>query len=174
VFQALAGRIKTSALDGKVTLDKRGDARQLSLANSKLAWRFFSPSLRRTSQVFYGGKTAKHMNVHRLVGYVDQHDDHLPLLTVRETLQFSQTSMVDSRLATPELKEVMDMRVENLLRILGLSNAADTILGNDLLRGVSGGERKRVTVAEMLTGTYRCLFFGQLPVDVSSFCLFCS
>jgi len=42
--------------------------------------------------------------------------------------------------------------MEILLRTLGLSNAADTFVGNAIVRGVSGGERKRVTSAEMLVG----------------------
>ena len=44
------------------------------------------------------------------------------------------------------------VRMEILLRTLGLSNAADTMVGNTIVRGVSGGERKRVTSAEMLVG----------------------
>ena len=44
------------------------------------------------------------------------------------------------------------VRLEILLRTLGLSNAADTLVGNAAVRGVSGGERKRVTSAEMLVG----------------------
>ena len=44
------------------------------------------------------------------------------------------------------------VRMEILLRTLGLSNAADTMVGNAIVRGVSGGERKRVTSAEMLVG----------------------
>ena len=66
--------------------------------------------------------------------------------------------------------------MEILLRTLGLSNAADTMVGNSIVRGVSGGERKRVTSAEMLVGpkvlsdafrTSCSLRFGrQLPCSV--------
>jgi ABC-type multidrug transport system ATPase subunit len=42
--------------------------------------------------------------------------------------------------------------MEVLLRTLGLSRVADTLVGNNLIRGISGGERKRVTSAEMLVG----------------------
>ncbi len=44
------------------------------------------------------------------------------------------------------------VRLEILLRTLGLSNVADTMVGSAAVRGVSGGERKRVTSAEMLVG----------------------
>lgn len=111
-------------------------------------------------QVWYGGKTSAEINVHRLVGYVDQRDNHLPLLTVKETLEFALECMSDAQSMSPELQAVTANRVDTILRMIGLSNAADTILGDDLLRGVSGGERKRVTIAEMMMGVYRCLFFG--------------
>ena len=45
-----------------------------------------------------------------------------------------------------------EVRLEILLRTLGLSNAADTLIEDAVVRGVSGGERKRVTSAEMLVG----------------------
>lgn len=44
------------------------------------------------------------------------------------------------------------VKLEMLLRTMGLARVADTMVGNALLRGVSGGERKRVTSAEMLVG----------------------
>lgn len=40
------------------------------------------------------------------------------------------------------------LQVQLILRILGLYNAKDTIVGNNDLRGVSGGERRRVTLGE--------------------------
>jgi len=44
------------------------------------------------------------------------------------------------------------VRMEILMRVVGLARVADTKVGNALVRGVSGGERKRVTSAEMLVG----------------------
>ena len=45
------------------------------------------------------------------------------------------------------------VRTEVVIRLLGIQNCVDTVVGNAYLRGVSGGERKRVTSAEMLVGT---------------------
>jgi ABC-type multidrug transport system ATPase subunit len=112
-------------------------------------------------KVWYCGKTSTEINVHRLVGYVDQRDNHLPLLTVKETLEFALECMSDTKSMSPEFQAATASRVDTILRIIGLTNAADTILGDDLLRGVSGGERKRVTIAEMMMGVYRCVFFGE-------------
>jgi ABC-type multidrug transport system ATPase subunit len=45
------------------------------------------------------------------------------------------------------------VKTEVIIRLLGIQNCVDTVVGNAYLRGVSGGERKRVTSAEMLVGT---------------------
>jgi ABC-type multidrug transport system ATPase subunit len=47
--------------------------------------------------------------------------------------------------------------VEDTLQLLSLKNCADTVVGNDLLRGISGGEKKRVTVGEGLLTNARVL-----------------
>ncbi len=52
------------------------------------------------------------------------------------------------------------MQVENLLRLLKLAKAQHTILGDNLNRGVSGGERKRVTIAEMILGQSKVVVLG--------------
>ena len=44
------------------------------------------------------------------------------------------------------------VKTELIIRLLGIHNCVDTVVGNAYLRGVSGGERKRVTSAEMLVG----------------------
>ena len=44
------------------------------------------------------------------------------------------------------------VRTEVIIRLLGIQNCVDTVVGNAYIRGVSGGERKRVTSAEMLVG----------------------
>jgi ABC-type multidrug transport system ATPase subunit len=47
------------------------------------------------------------------------------------------------------------------MQMLRLSGCLDTIIGDDVIRGVSGGEKKRVTLAEMLVNnTMRVLLMG--------------
>ena len=42
---------------------------------------------------------------------------------------------------------------EYMLRMLGLEPCADIVVGNQLARGISGGQRKRVTCGEMLVSS---------------------
>lgn len=45
-----------------------------------------------------------------------------------------------------------------LLRMLNITHTKNTLVGNEFVRGVSGGERKRVSIAEMMaTGTFPVL-----------------
>ncbi|OQV04384.1 hypothetical protein CLAIMM_09274 [Cladophialophora immunda] len=78
-------------------------------------------------------------------------DHHFPHLTVKQTLEFA------AALRTPSNRIISESRKENIRRltsivmaICGLSHTGNTKVGNDYIRGVSGGERKRVSIAEMM------------------------
>ncbi|KAL5766301.1 hypothetical protein ACOSP7_016918 [Xanthoceras sorbifolium] len=73
--------------------------------------------------------------------YVAQEDNLLPLLTVKETLMFS----AKFRLKSVSKKE-KEERVESLMYELGLKHVADSFVGDEENRGISGGERKRVSI----------------------------
>lgn len=77
----------------------------------------------------------------KICGFVAQEDDLLPLLTVKETLLFS----ADFRLKEMSTKEKKE-RVESLMQELGLLHVADSFVGDEENRGISGGERKRVSI----------------------------
>ncbi|TYJ37544.1 hypothetical protein E1A91_A05G383700v1 [Gossypium mustelinum] len=74
--------------------------------------------------------------------YVMQDDLLFPMLTVEETLMFA----AEFRLPRTSSKSKKKMRVQVLIDQLGLRNAAKTIIGDEGHRGVSGGERRRVSI----------------------------
>uniref|UniRef100_A0A0R0KQH1 ABC transporter domain-containing protein n=1 Tax=Glycine max TaxID=3847 RepID=A0A0R0KQH1_SOYBN len=55
-----------------------------------------------------------------------------------------------------------------VLRILGLETCADTIIGNEMLRGISGGQKKRLTTGEMLVGPTKALFMDEISTGLDS------
>lgn len=59
-------------------------------------------------------------------------------------------------------------KVEQTLRVLGLSRCQDTIVGNALLRGISGGEKKRLTTAEMTGGQVNVLLMDSISTGLDS------
>ena len=88
----------------------------------------------------------------RLIPYVSASDaSHSPVLTVRETLKFA----ADCVAADGQT----DRRVDRLLELLGLDHVADTVVGDDNLRGISGGQKRRVTVGEMMMDTQNTAVF---------------
>ncbi|XVE96793.1 hypothetical protein REPUB_Repub02eG0253800 [Reevesia pubescens] len=74
--------------------------------------------------------------------YVMQDDVLFPMLTVEETLMFS----AEFRLPRSLSKEKKKARVQALIDQLGLRNAENTVIGDEGHRGVSGGERRRVSI----------------------------
>lgn len=80
-----------------------------------------------------------------------QDDIHHPTLTVKNTLDFALKLKTPGKLLPEQTKEtfVDDVR-SMLLKMLNISHTENTLVGNEFVRGVSGGEKKRVSIAEML------------------------
>ncbi|KAK6606114.1 ABC transporter CDR4-like protein 4 [Botrytis cinerea] len=83
--------------------------------------------------------------------YNQEVDKHFPHLTVGETLEFAasvrtpQQRLVEGTTRSAWAKHMTKV----VMAIYGLSHTYNTKVGNDFVRGVSGGERKRVSIAEM-------------------------
>ncbi|KAH7488924.1 ABC transporter G family member 37 [Phytophthora ramorum] len=96
-------------------------------------------------------------------------DNHIPTLTVRETFKFADMCVNGRPEDQPEeMREIAALRTELMLQILGLENCADTVVGDALLRGVSGGERKRVTVGEVLVGGQSLFLCDEISTGLDS------
>nr|ABR17189.1 unknown [Picea sitchensis] len=78
----------------------------------------------------------------RRIGFVTQDDVLFPHLTVRETLTY--TALL--RLPRTLTKHQREQRAQEVVRELGLERCQDTIIGGNFVRGISGGERKRVCI----------------------------
>jgi ATP-binding cassette subfamily G (WHITE) protein 2 (SNQ2) len=81
--------------------------------------------------------------------YVDEDDVHYPSLKVKHTLDFALRLRKPSN-DTQTPKAFSQEMTKKLVDSLGISHTLDTIVGNSFVRGVSGGERKRVSLAEAL------------------------
>ena len=80
------------------------------------------------------------------IGFVTQDDRLFPHLTVYETLVYSALL----RLPASMTREQKVQQAEITIRGLGLTRCRDTIIGGPLVRGISGGERKRVSIGHEL------------------------
>ena len=90
------------------------------------------------------------------VQYCPEDDIHFPTLTVAETLLFAaKTRTPRNRLEGQKRADFERHLVKILLNVFGLDKVADTKVGDAYIRGISGGQKKRVSLAEVLAT--RCL-----------------
>ncbi|GJP46570.1 hypothetical protein CLOM_g5840 [Closterium sp. NIES-68] len=113
---------------------------------------------RRSGSVELDGAVVRGSTMRRMSAYVMQDDLMFPALTVRETLMFAAELRLSARGVTREEKE---RKVESLLELLGLTKVADSLIGNESQRGVSGGERKRVAIGVEMVSDPRILFLDE-------------
>ncbi|KAI9091503.1 P-loop containing nucleoside triphosphate hydrolase protein [Phlyctochytrium arcticum] len=93
----------------------------------------------------------------KVAGMVPQDDLLNGLLTCEETLYYT----AELRLPSSMSKSDKALRVEKVLRQLGIYHVRHTIVGDQLNRGISGGERKRLCVAMELLTQPRLLFLDE-------------
>ena len=107
-------------------------------------------------EVLTSGELLRYRN---LVGYVSQEDTLLPSLTVTETIRYAARLKLPTPFSTETITEI----VEALIDSLRLRRCANTIIGDGgaTSRGVSGGEKRRVSVAVELVGNPHILFLDE-------------
>ncbi|KAJ3670856.1 hypothetical protein LUZ60_008282 [Juncus effusus] len=151
--------------------------------------------LKVSGRVTYNGHAMNEFVPERTAAYISQNDLHIGEMTVRETLAFSarcqgvgtrydMLTELSRREKAANIKPDPDIDVymkasamggqeanvvtDYIIKILGLEICADTMVGNDMIRGISGGQRKRVTTGEMLVGPARALFMDEISTGLDS------
>lgn len=103
------------------------------------------------------GKVVSRKDYTKLIGFVDQDDYLLPTLTVYETVLNSALL----RLPRTMSFEAKQARVFHVLEELRIMDIKDRIVGNDFERGISGGEKRRVSIACELVTSPLVLFLDE-------------
>ncbi|KAF5387203.1 hypothetical protein D9757_006886 [Collybiopsis confluens] len=89
------------------------------------------------------------------VQYCPEDDVHFPSLTVEDTLRFAAKTRAPQIRTGETREEYVSAATEVLMTIFGLKHARRTPVGDAAIRGVSGGEKKRVSIAEALATRMR-------------------
>ncbi|KAF5193457.1 Pleiotropic drug resistance abc transporter [Thalictrum thalictroides] len=153
------------------------------------------PTLEVSGKITYNGHEMNEFVPRRTSAYISQNDLHIGEMTVREILAFSARCQgvgfryemlkeLSRREVAANIKPdpnidvymkaaAMEGQKENvvtdyILKILGLDICADTFVGNEMMRGISGGQRKRVTTGEMLVGPAKALFMDEISTGLDS------
>ncbi|XP_034922164.1 pleiotropic drug resistance protein 1-like [Populus alba] len=190
ILKNVSGIIKPSRLTLLLGPPNSGKTTLLLALAGKL-----DPSLKVSGHVTYNGHEMNEFVPQRTAAYVSQHDLHIGEMTVRETLEFSarcqgvghlheMLAELSRREKEANIKPDPDVDVfmkavaiqgqeanvitDYVLKILGLEVCADTLVGDELIRGISGGQRKRVTTGEMLVGPSRALLMDEISTGLDS------
>ncbi|KAI3454014.1 hypothetical protein Pfo_010677 [Paulownia fortunei] len=153
------------------------------------------PTLKTSGRVTYNGHGMKEFVPQRTAAYISQHDLHIGEMTVRETLAFSarcqgvgsqyeMLAELSRREKAANIKPDPDVDIymkaaategdeanvvtDYILKVLGLDICADTLVGDEMIRGISGGQKKRVTTGEMLVGPAKALFMDEISTGLDS------
>ncbi|KAK9152794.1 hypothetical protein Sjap_000274 [Stephania japonica] len=150
----------------------------------------------KSGKITYNGHTIDKFCVLRSSAYISQSDNLIAELTVRETLDYaarfqgasdgfagflkdlSRLEKQQNIHPSPEIDAFMkassvsgtkhNLATDYILKVLGLDVCADTIVGSEMIRGVSGGQRKRVTTGEMIVGPRKTLFMDEISTGLDS------
>jgi ABC-type multidrug transport system ATPase subunit len=105
-------------------------------------------------RVMINGEVMTRALFRKYCGYVRQDDVLLPNLSVRETIEF----YADLRLPTTMSRKKKAQRVNDTLAKLGLMHCQHSPIGGARARGISGGEKRRVSIAvELIRNPSECL-----------------
>ncbi|XP_076947921.1 ABC transporter G family member 6-like [Bidens hawaiensis] len=138
--KVLLNDISGQARDGEILAVLGASGSGKSTLIDALANRIAKGSLKGT--VTLNGEQLESRLFKVISAYVMQDDLLFPMLTVEETLMFA----AEFRLPRSLSKSKKKLRVQALIDQLGLRNAAKTVIGDEGHRGVSGGERRRVSI----------------------------
>ncbi|KAJ5168761.1 CDR ABC transporter [Penicillium canariense] len=105
--------------------------------------------------VRYGGTDSVTMekNYRSEVSYNPEDDLHYATLTVRDTLLFAlktRTPDQQSRIPGESRKDYQQTFLTAIAKLFWIEHALGTRIGNELIRGISGGEKKRVSIGEAM------------------------
>ncbi|KUJ14979.1 ABC transporter-like protein [Mollisia scopiformis] len=121
---------------------------------------------RQAGKMTFNGSVPSDSVIRSVCSYVCQDDDALlPSLTVRETLRFSAGLRLPSFMTTDQKNQ----RAEEVLMKLGLKDCADNLIGSETVKGISGGEKRRVSIAVQILTDPRVLLLDEPTSGLDAF-----
>ncbi|OQE28540.1 hypothetical protein PENSTE_c003G09880 [Penicillium steckii] len=117
-------------------------------------------------RMLYNGAEPSESVIRSVNSFVTQDDDALmPSLTVRESLRFAAGLRLPSWMS----REDKNRRAEEILYKMGLKECADNLIGSELIKGISGGEKRRVTIAIQILTDPKVLLLDEPTSGLDAF-----
>uniref|UniRef100_M4EAY5 ABC transporter domain-containing protein n=1 Tax=Brassica campestris TaxID=3711 RepID=M4EAY5_BRACM len=150
VLEGLTGYAEPGTLTALMGPSGSGKSTMLDALASRLAANAFLSG----TVLLNGRKTKLSFGT---AAYVTQDDNLIGTLTVRETIWYSARVRLPDKMLRSEKLAL----VERTIIEMGLQDCADTVIGNWHLRGISGGEKRRVSIALEILMRPRLLFLDE-------------
>ncbi|KAF8014751.1 hypothetical protein BT93_H0526 [Corymbia citriodora subsp. variegata] len=150
VLEGLTGYAEPGTLTALMGPSGSGKSTLLDALSSRLATNAFLSG----TILLNGRKTKLSFGT---AAYVTQDDNLIGTLTVRETISYSARLRLPDHMPRSEKHAL----VESTIIEMGLQDCADTVIGNWHLRGISGGEKRRVSIALEILMRPRLLFLDE-------------
>ncbi|KAJ3104803.1 ATP-binding cassette sub- G member 1 [Phlyctochytrium planicorne] len=121
-----------------------------------------------SGDILVNGEPVTGKGIKQISGFVFQDDVILSTMTVREAITMSATLRLPDSISQDEKNK----RVDAIIRDLNLTKCADTIIGDAAIKGVSGGERKRCSMAMEMVTNPKVLFLDEPTSGLDTFTAF--
>ena len=121
-----------------------------------------SKNLKKTGQILVNGVDRKSINFAKFCAYVQQDDVLFQTLTVKECLTFAAKLKLPPRVNH-------EKKVQQVMEDLKLLKCAEVKIGGPLVKGVSGGERKRCSIGVELITDPNLIFLDEPTTGLDSF-----
>ncbi|KAH8146025.1 uncharacterized protein LAJ45_09947 [Morchella importuna] len=165
ILKGVSSRFEAGKLNVIMGPSGSGKSTLLNLMSRRLH-SSISTRYRSAGKMLFNGALPSDTVIRSLCSYVTQDDDALlPSLTVRETLQFAAALRLPGWMS----KEEKHRRAEEVILKMGLKDCADNLIGSEFAKGISGGEKRRVTIAVQILTEPRILLLDEPTSGLDAF-----
>ncbi|TPX57986.1 hypothetical protein CcCBS67573_g09198 [Chytriomyces confervae] len=149
ILQGVTGEIRSKRMTAIIGPSGAGKTTFMNVLMGKVS--------RTGGELFINGeKTEMHL-YKKIVGYVPQEDIMINHLTVRENVLHAARVRLPRHWTAKQINN----HVDNILRALNLAHVANSCIGDENTRGISGGQRKRVNIAMELAAAPLAIFLDE-------------
>ncbi|KAI8833436.1 hypothetical protein BJ741DRAFT_535436 [Chytriomyces cf. hyalinus JEL632] len=149
VLDGISGEMQSGKMTAILGPSGAGKTTFMNVLMGKLA--------RSGGQISINGIPSEMHTFRKMIGHVPQDDIMLQELTVREVIEYSAKARLPRDWSSQQVNEL----VNSILKVLSLEHIAHAIIGDELNRGISGGQRKRVNIAMELASAPLAIFLDE-------------
>ncbi|KAJ3020129.1 UNVERIFIED_CONTAM: hypothetical protein HDU68_010330 [Siphonaria sp. JEL0065] len=149
ILQGVTGEIRSKRMTAIIGPSGAGKTTFMNVLMGKVS--------RTGGELYINGEQTEMQLYKKIVGYVPQEDIMINDLTVRENVLHSARVRLPRSWTSTQINN----HVDNVLRALNLSHVANSCIGDETTRGISGGQRKRVNIAMELAAAPLTIFLDE-------------